>query len=574
MKITPENKTLAAIFETTSDNQYIIPNYQRNYSWHEEQIETLFDDINHEDQGYYIGNLLINNDDTSYNVIDGQQRLTTLSLMLLAIYENLNKFRVDMNPASSILNKIVETQMDIRRQLLVNGNVRLKLLDIDQKVWENLVKILNDDTQGGWGRYLLFKRYKYIRDELFNLENFEVAEDLILFYKKLVNVEILQIFVPDLSDAYQVFASFNSKGLPLTPLDLLKNIYLSKNGTLDNWMKLKDVFTNNDEENTSKLTSFILNNFDAFETDSAASLTKGKLVKEYEKLFNKNGPNYLSKLLERSNQFIRIASDSQNYSWDFSGLSKLDATTSYPLLLNLLCNQDDYNLSNDQINCIVKDLIRLYILRNIALTPKSSNLRSALNSIRKYIVDNGLRSNEIVEYIHNKLQSVQPKWESVKIALQDGIYDKNKKTTRFILISLEREYGKFFDKSNPDSLDLYDEKGNLRWSIEHIIPQGLHISDQWKDILSPTERDRATEIQSQNVHKIGNLTLTPYNSEMGNKSFVDKKNYTIDGKPVGLSLGLYLNETINKGKDVFAIDELNERQKILTEKIKEMFVIK
>ena len=60
MKITPETKTLAAIFQTNSSVHYVIPVYQRNYSWKDEQIETLFDDIKNEDIGYYVGNLLIN----------------------------------------------------------------------------------------------------------------------------------------------------------------------------------------------------------------------------------------------------------------------------------------------------------------------------------------------------------------------------------------------------------------------------------------------------------------------------------------------------------------------------------
>ena len=92
MKITPETKTLAAIFQTNSSVHYVIPVYQRNYSWKDEQIETLFDDIKNEDIGYYVGNLLINTDASSNNIIDGQQRLTTLSLMLLAIHENLTSF--------------------------------------------------------------------------------------------------------------------------------------------------------------------------------------------------------------------------------------------------------------------------------------------------------------------------------------------------------------------------------------------------------------------------------------------------------------------------------------------------
>lgn len=573
MKITPETKTLAAIFQTNSSVHYVIPVYQRSYSWKDEQIETLFDDIKNEDIGYYVGNLLINTDASSNNVIDGQQRLTTLSLMLLAIHENLTSFYQKMNQTDPDFEKVSEARLDIKRQILDGDVVRLRLLDKDQTVWENLVKVLQGENPGKWGNYFLSKRYKYIRNELLKGPLFSTPSELLTFYKKLVNIELLQISVPNISDAYQVFASLNSKGMPLTPLDLLKNVYLSKSGDSNKWNKLKEGFKKNDEEDAAKLTSFILNNYDAFETDSTSSLTKGKIVKSYDKIFKSKGADYIDVLIKRAKVYLKIANTDNAYRWDLSGLAKLDATTCYPLVLNLLCNQVNYDLSDAQFNDILADLIKLYVQRNIALTPKASNLRSSLNGLRKAIVENGWKSNELVNKIHEKIKTLQPRWDSVHLALQDGIYDKNKKTTRFILISLERNYGTFFNKSNPDSLDDYDSNGNLRWSIEHIIPQGIHLLDTWKDTLSPDDRDLATEIQAQYVHRLGNLTLTPYNSEMGNKSFVEKKEFKVSDSLVGLSLKIYLNDSIDKSKNTFGINELKLRQAALEEKMKKVFLI-
>lgn len=573
MKITPETKTLAAIFQTNSSVHYVIPVYQRSYSWKDEQIETLFDDIKNEDIGYYVGNLLINTDASSNNVIDGQQRLTTLSLMLLAIHENLTSFYQKMNQTDPDFEKVSEARLDIKRQILDGDVVRLRLLDKDQTVWENLVKVLQGENPGKWGNYFLSKRYKYIRNELLKGPLFSTPSELLTFYKKLVNIELLQISVPNISDAYQVFASLNSKGMPLTPLDLLKNVYLSKSGDSNKWNKLKEGFKKNDEEDAAKLTSFILNNYDAFETDSTSSLTKGKIVKSYDKIFKSKGADYIDVLIKRAKVYLKIANTDNAYRWDLSGLAKLDATTCYPLVLNLLCNQVNYDLSDAQFNDILADLIKLYVQRNIALTPKASNLRSSLNGLRKAIVENGWKSNELVNKIHEKIKTLQPRWDSVHLALQDGIYDKNKKTTRFILISLERNYGNFFNKSNPDSLDDYDPNGNLRWSIEHIIPQGIHLLDTWKDTLSPDDRDLATEIQAQYVHRLGNLTLTPYNSEMGNKSFVEKKEFKVSDSLVGLSLKIYLNDSIDKSKNTFGINELKLRQAALEEKMKKVFLI-
>lgn len=494
--------------------------------------------------------------------------------MLLALYDKLTEFYNQMEKDDPQFEEVFQTRTDIKRQILNDGSVRLQLLDMDQKVWENLVKILKGEEAGRWKRYYLYKRYAYVCKELLNDDNFSTPTELLGFYKKLINIELLQIAVPDISDAYQVFASLNSKGMPLTPLDLLKNIYLSKNGELVKWDQLKDNFEKNEKEDTAKLTPFILNNFDAFETDSASSLTKGKIVKTYEKLFKEKGANYIDILNDRALKYVDIANEGSEYNWGLSGLAKLDATSAYPLLLNILVNQEKYELTEDQIKSILIDLIKLFILRNIALTPKASNLRSSLNSLRKSISEHGWKSDELVKNIHEQVKQIQPRWDAVEVALQDGIYDKNKKTARFILIALEREYGTYFNKANPDFLDEYDAGGNLRWSIEHIIPQGSNLSDEWKDILSPDDRDHATEIQSQNVHRLGNLTLTPYNSEMGNKSFNLKKNFKINDQLVGLSLGIYLNTSINKTKNIFGIDELNARQASLIKEVKKLFVIR
>lgn len=313
MKITPKTQTLAQLFQTSGDDTYTIPLYQRNYSWKEEQIETLFNDISIEDKGYYVGNLLINNIGSENNVIDGQQRLTTLSLFLLSVYENLEKYEeTEKNTAMKI--KYDDAKADIRRHLLKEGEVRLRLLDNDQKVWESITGILKGENPGGWKRYILYKRYKYINEEL--VGKIDSLDELLNFFDKFTNIELLQISVPDLSDAYQVFASLNSKGLPLTPLDLLKNIYLQKGGEVDKWTKLKSFFSKEEDLDEVKLTQFVLNNYDGLENySSGQSITKGKIVKNYEVIFNNKGASYIDDLIQRAKVYTKIANDEVEYNF-------------------------------------------------------------------------------------------------------------------------------------------------------------------------------------------------------------------------------------------------------------------
>ena len=119
-------------------------------------------------------------------------------------------------------------------------------------------------------------------------------KDISDFYNKLNNVVLLQISVSDLSDAYQVFASLNSQGMPLTPLDLLKNVFLSNQGDIKKWDELRAIFSYNEDINSGKMTQFVLNNYDAFENmTTSSSITKGKLVKLYTKVFKSK---YLAKI--------------------------------------------------------------------------------------------------------------------------------------------------------------------------------------------------------------------------------------------------------------------------------------
>lgn len=140
--------------------------------------------------------------------------------------------------------------------------------------------------------------------------------------------------------------------------------------------------------------------------------------------------------------------------------------------------------------------------------------------------------------------------EQFKLALEEPLYSKsNSKTLRIILIDLARQYNNgYFSKSRPDTLDLYTSKQTPRsmykWTIEHILPDG-RLNNDWIQSLSKGDKQAAEEIQEKYKNKLGNLTLTPYNSEMSNSSFIVKRDYNPSGSEYeGLRSGLFLNESI------------------------------
>jgi uncharacterized protein with ParB-like and HNH nuclease domain len=607
MQISPETKKISEIFPIEGNLNYKIPIYQRSYSWQDKQIEMFIEDIAKEASGYYIGNVLITRteDNSIQEIVDGQQRLTTISLLLLAIYEVTKKF-IALNPldVGSLLS-------DIKRKLIINGSLdhqRYTLLSADNAVYKDILKtVLIDDKKYNAKKIRFSIRYQRIKEILD--EEYETFYSLKNFYDKLNSIELLKITVTKLSDAFSIFSSLNSKGMPLTLVDLLKNEYLkqatkekiNESNAIVGWDSLMSVFADSEEINTNDVTQFLLNNYDALESKERRSITKGEALDLYNKIIDK-GSKYIHELKERSNWFDFIKDSDANVDVDpkvkrlVYDLSNLDPSQSFPLLLFIFVRLKELKLSTDQLIMILSNIISFFVRRNITLKPKASNVRSLFININREIQEKNLLSNDIVTLIKKEITKESVSDQILKqTLLEDGLYDKNSSTTRFILIDLERKlqdtYIKknktvYFTKANPDTLnELIDsprgKRPKQRWTIEHILPEGSKLPSFWEIMISPQDPSKAREIQDEHVHKLGNLTLTPYNSELGQKSFVDKKNKQDKGNFVGLKLPIILNESIpNIGinetidsKETWTIEDINRRTEELANKILDFYKI-
>lgn len=634
MYIIPESSQVRKIFIPGDDNYYNIPIYQRNYSWGYDNIEAFFNDVNNEKEGYYIGNLLITpneKDKKAYDVVDGQQRLTTIVLMLLAIshiiYEKYDILSVKDKREQKIYNKLVTSRTDIKRQLVYEENEeehfpRLVLLDDDMTMYEEFLKIVKEDVDFKPYKNRIFgKRYHYIK-ELIEDTFFEVDEDgnyinyiesfenLTNFLKKLNSIEILVIKVENLTDAFSIFTSFNSKGLPLTLIDLLKSYYLKNAVTylgeekaLENWQELITYFhDDNGEPISSLVTQFLQNYYDTFEAKSTSSITKSQSLREYERLFAKKGGDYILDLIEGAKIFssftnnigkfneeleytgpLPISERDEDIDYYIKKLAVLDTTAVYPIIMFLLTKYKDGQINAKNLVSNLKYLSNYYIRRNIVLKPKSSNLRAkSLLAIRKLEEERDLNKNasDIISSSLNMIAATNN--EFLSSLLDSNIYEVNKNISRLIMIDLEREYGTFFHKQRKDDLDDKDERGRFRWTIEHIMPQSKNLSKSWKDSINIDGKmtdEEILRVQSEYIHKLGNLTLTGYNSEMSNRDFIEKRDYK--GKSTddysGLRTGLFLNESIfedNPDKESWSQDDIRRRTQILAELLVKLYDLK
>lgn len=403
------------------------------------------------------------------------------------------------------------------------------------------------------GNRIFVNRYRHIRELFDDADAFPDVDSVDRFYRKLLSTVVLQISVSKLSDAFSVFSSLNSKGLPLTLVDLLKGQFIGeasrkgidKSETLEDWDEFAGTFTAKDEDvNVAIVTQFLLNNYDVFESTGTKSITKGKALRLYETVIQdkyRRGSNYLDTLLSRAELFAMITRVDGHRNADaridrqLDALKRLDSTQAIPLLLSLFSDQKTFGLTNDHVSQILDVLIDFYVRRNITLVPKSSNTRSRmLGLVRELTAPTGPRGDAAVQLIASTLKEISSSdtvfLETLK---SEGLYDKNAKTARYVLIALERGLTgpSSFDKGHPDNLDELGNKGKPIWTIEHILPEGENLPKWWREMISPDNPDPevAAGVQGQYAHLLGNLTLTPYNSEFKQKPFVNAKNPYEDG---------------------------------------------
>ena len=687
MYITAEQRSIIQLFPNNNieRTKYVIPLYQREYSWSKENVEELLGDIDREENGYYIGNLLVKSRSENgeiLEVIDGQQRLTTIALTMIAIRDILSRKKRNNEKLVVLQNMNIENSIDKKDMLkkleeyassnrskkrnildilgkqipkkiteedIFNDKIARKLLNLDRNLrkaynvdsdyniqhideldkedkegiedkikninvqlelkkedgkQESRLQLLSEDSKiynfylgitksEIDKRKLMVKRFKEINDKL--SEMCKSIEEFEQFYDKLMSISILKIKMTDLSDAFNVFSSLNGKGLPLTLLDLLKSEYIrikSKSSqesvpekALEKWNNLMNIFKSvkDDQISSKTVTQFLQNNYDTFVSTAKSSITKSNLLKGYTDLFTKDKSDYLNNLMNSAKLFSIISPNiisSKDIKEDseikklIEELQKLDASQAYPLMLYLLNEFQEGIVDKKVIAKVFKYLVNFYVRRNAVSKPKSSNIRSVIIEIIR-----DLKVKDTKDVIDEELKKLS------KMSADDNeffksvcglTYDSDRQLIRFLLINLERKHGTYFDSQIKDTLD---ESGNhsRTWSLEHILPESDKLSEEWCDMIAPGGKniEYAQMLQKENMHKFGNLTLTGYNSEMSNGSFISKRDYKKNSEYKGLRTPLYINKSIAgnnkniKDKESWTIDDINRRTEELSKQVVE-----
>ena len=529
-----------------------IPIYQRKYNWSLDECKQLFEDIQSIGQdenrkSYFIGSIVVKKDSeelldplAEVTLIDGQQRITTLTLIYCALcnyYKN-----VDENLCRNIYgNYLVNHDLDETNKLHLTKN--------DDESLKYIINIIPTD-----------KEFKLNPDNSINIyNNYEFFKNQIDEY----NVEIIRkglnklIFISvvlDQEDNPQlIFESLNSTGLELNKNDLIRNYILMgldtkhQNDLYENyWYEIEQIFKNNEWF------------FDEF-IRYYLSFESGRLPKRADvyKDFKHHANEFenIDELVKDVHKFagyfscIRFGKEDDPELRDaFDSLAELDFNVTLPFLLSAY---DDYqnSLDNPNINLTRDEFIRIvkfvesYCLRRSICDIPTNSMNKTFARLSKEINKQEYYNYFVAAMFEKDTYKRFPSNDEVQEKLLNQNMYSKRKILNHILIAIENTEGKEFVSTENST-------------IEHIMPQNL--TKDWERELGPNY----DEIHSTYLHTLGNLTLTPYNSELGDKSFFDKK--TCDNGFCKSKL------TLNEGLcelDKWTDKEIMNRTKQLSKKI-------
>ena len=378
-----QNYPLSQFFDIDSKKVYEIPKYQREYTWQKNQWEVLFDDLMENNDGYYLGSIIcVNHTDDSFKpdkleVIDGQQRLMTLSLLLAAIFFVLKSKEQDVDDD-------LRTEIpNVKKKLVLkgsDGSVRL-IPQIQNHNSEDYLAVLstaNVILDRAIPKYAanrrIFRAYRYFLNRIGTEigEEINPTKKIERILEKVNRACMVKIEVSSHADAYTLFESLNNRGIPLNPVDLIKNKLLA---TFDRkhpeqvdlyfnrWVDLLHLLG----EDYATQERFFRHYYNAFKTDLVKTCdvpiaTRSNLIGIYEKLIESDTTAHLEGVFEAGRVYSYIISRApddlfKELEGPLRNLERIQGAPSYLLLLYLMSKFDELSLSKRLVASVIDELV-------------------------------------------------------------------------------------------------------------------------------------------------------------------------------------------------------------------------
>lgn len=496
-----------------------IPVYQRNYDWHIENCKLMFDDLLdleiNNNKSHFFGSIVVKPGNYSQDiiVIDGQQRLTTLSLLMLAIKNWLDKNEEKAQnvrlTSDYVLNTFLQDQyLSTPDKYILQSNPRdyksYKLLFGNEKFHDKLSNITLN--------------YNYLYS---CIDNMKISIDQLMNSIQKLQFMVVNLNAPE-DDPQLIFESLNSTGVALTDADKIRNFLL-----MNEEIPEQDKYFHNYWQPLEENTHFEVSKFFRYYlTIKNAEFPKiSNVYNEFKNTYfdlNFNKYDLFEDLNDYSNTYKMILecnTGTKKIDMILNRFLELNVTVIRPFIMAIINDFTSDRIMEEEAIKIV-EIMEKYIARRIITKTPSNALNKVIATLYRdfrHFQDKHqgqYQDSEVILYLLLKKQGsgkVPTDEELIRNFKNNDWYNINSSYRSYIFERLENH-------NHIESLSIYEGLKNKDYSIEHIMPQKL--SSDWKKELG---KDYQT-IHDNYVNSLGNLTITGYNSKYSNRSFEEKQN--------------------------------------------------
>ena len=554
-----------SLFFLTTPSYYDIPFFQRAYVWGEENWSELFSNLTSKNQNHFLGSIILKNELAApgsvarFSVIDGQQRLTTLSILLRACFDYIKKHAQQFGYSDDVV-KTCQVQME-SILFVQEGGINKKLFvkinhsHLDKKAFESVIKgELNEDDR--WERYVnlpeedpssnIFKAYAYFRKELEDVNQNTIDElwelltvDKIRF---LVNISLATN-----DDEQAIFDTVNSTGVRLSSADTIKNLLFQRyieilrlsdptsadelaiNKYKESWV---DAFVSDEDsyaywEELRQYGRMKRSNIETFLHSFAvvegffnpAEHNMSELPKKYREKISEMDIDQMDEFLEKLHDYAGVfaeyfSDENEEFEYNdyicrvFNIFNVLEVSTFYPYLLQQLYSWRKEIITEETLKNNFKD-IEDYVVLNAICKGSTKNY-----------------NNECIQMVAGKKTPREFRDNCVyisEISFCDGLRRMTTNKLPTLLLFWVELY-----KRSLENVDF--KRLKYGYTLEHIMPQKWEAN--WSDVPSYDRDENLIEdeeiesVRSYAIYEIGNMTLlnSKLNTSISNGTFLDKLN--------------------------------------------------
>lgn len=499
--------------------QYCIPVFQRDYAWTEEQCTKLFEDIvmaYKKDRPHFCGSFVYaplgsKKHIDSYIIIDGQQRFTTLYILIKALADSADDDRDKDALQRYLYNEDKFDRYGDRYGLDEKSKLKLKPVktDNDQLLLLMSGKIEQMDKSR---RGIIYHNYMLFMQLIKSFLEESSANSVLMINDGIEKLICADIRLDTDDNAQEIFERINSTGIKLGLADLIRNYILMTDTDQERlyeeyWLTVQNL-----------LPDKLLDNFfiDYLNMKSDGFVKESEAYKSFKQVYVEgkyDNEKMLQEILHYAKQYYVFCYGSSDFGAEvnkaLAGLRKLKQTTVYLFLFRVFDDYENGIINKNELARVLKMLLS-YSIRRLVCEIGSNTLRGLYKTLYGRVFEQKENKNTyydslVLFFLQQTSKNTIPSDNEFVTALQEkNLYSKNA-LCKYLLCAIENQGKETLDTEN--------------LSIEHIMPQNKNLSMSWQKMLG----ENWQSVHEKYLHTLGNLTLTGYNSELGDKPFEKKK---------------------------------------------------